>query len=619
MHPAPPPTTRPASPIQDYLEALHARFADLRSGEVASYIPELAKADPAWFGIAIATVDGKVYEVGDSRRPFTIQSISKPLVYGIALEDHGAEAVRRKVGVEPSGDAFNAISLEPHTGRPMNPMINAGAIATASLVKGESAEARLARVVGAISAYAGRALALDEAVFESERRTGHRNRAIGHMLRNYGILGDAPDPVLDLYFSQCSVLVDGRDLALIAATLANGGVHPVTGERAVAAQHVGPILSVMTTCGVYDLTGEWVYSVGMPAKSGVGGGIIAVLPGQLGIGVFSPALDERGNSVRGVEVCRALSRELALHFLQPPRSAQTTLRARYTLATKRSKRRRSAAEGKLLDEQGAGVVVFELQGDLRFATLEPVLRELDRADDALQFAVLDFKRVSHVDEAATRMLAALVASAAGRERTIVLTRVRRGEMLASFGSLLDPRHARSAVFQPGLDAGLEWCERALLARAGGRGAAPPIHNLEGHRWCAGVRPADLVYLQAYMDHRTYEAGTPIVQRGDAADRLYFLLRGEVSVVVAADAGGTQRLSTLSAGMGFGELAAVAGGVRSADVRADTAVECWILHRDALARVERERPALAVIVLRNLLLSTIETVGRLTSDVASLES
>jgi len=406
---------------------------------------------------------------------------------------------------------------------------------------------------------------------------------------------------------------------LIAATLANGGVHPVTGERAVAAQHVGPILSVMTTCGVYDLTGEWVYSVGMPAKSGVGGGIIAVLPGQLGIGVFSPALDERGNSVRGVEVCRALSRELALHFLQPPRSAQTTLRARYTLATKRSKRRRSAAEGKLLDEQGAGVVVFELQGDLRFATLEPVLRELDRADDALQFAVLDFKRVSHVDEAATRMLAALVASAAGRERTIVLTRVRRGEMLASFGSLLDPRHARSAVFQPGLDAGLEWCERALLARAGGRGAAPPIHNLEGHRWCAGVRPADLVYLQAYMDYRSYEAGSLIVQRGDPADRLYFLLRGEVSVVVAADAGGTQRLSTLSAGMGFGELAAVAGGVRSADVRADTAVECWILHRDALARVERERPALAVIVLRNLLLSTIETVGRLTSDVASLES
>ena len=156
MHPAPPPTTRPTSPIQDYLEELHARFSDLRSGQVASYIPELAKADPAWFGIAIATVDGQVYEVGASRQQFTIQSISKPLVYGIALEDRGAEAVRRKVGVEPSGDAFNAISLEPHTGRPLNPMINAGAIATASLVNGESPEARLARVLGAISAYAGR-------------------------------------------------------------------------------------------------------------------------------------------------------------------------------------------------------------------------------------------------------------------------------------------------------------------------------------------------------------------------------------------------------------------------------------------------------------------------------
>ena len=616
---SPPTTARPASPIQDYLEELHARFSELRSGQVASYIPELQKADPAWFGIAIATVDGQVYEVGASRQPFTIQSISKPLVYGIALEDQGAEAVRRKVGVEPSGDAFNAISLEPHTGRPMNPMINAGAIATASLVRGESAEARLARVIGAISAYAGRPLTCDEAVFESERRTGHRNRAIGHMLRNYEILGDAPEPVLDLYFRQCSVLVDGRDLALIAATLANGGVNPATGQRAVAAQHVGPILSVMTTCGVYDLTGEWVYSVGMPAKSGVGGGIIAVLPGQLGIGVFSPALDERGNSVRGVEVCKALSRELDLHFLQPPRTAQTTVRARYTLATKRSKRRRSAAESRLLDEQGASVAVFELQGDLRFATLEPVLREIDLAADTLRFAVLDFKRVIHVDEAATRMLAALVRSGAAHDRRIVLTRVRRGEMLASFGSVLDPRHAQSVIFQPQLDAGLEWCERTLIARDSALPAAPPIANLAEHRWCSGVGPTDLVYLQAYMDWRKYEAGTLIVQRGDAADRLYFLLHGEVSVVLAQAAGGHQRLSTLTAGMGFGELAAFAGGVRSADVRADTTVECWILHRDALARIERERPSLALIVMRNLLLSTIETVRRLTADVASLES
>jgi CRP-like cAMP-binding protein len=175
------------------------------------------------------------------------------------------------------------------------------------------------------------------------------------------------------------------------------------------------------------------------------------------------------------------------------------------------------------------------------------------------------------------------------------------------------------IFQPQLDAGLEWCERTLIARAASLRPTPPIHNLAEHRWCSGVAPTDLVYLQAYMDWRTYDAGTLIVQRGDVADRLYFLLRGEVSVVLAQAAGGHQRLSTLTAGMGFGELAVFAGGVRSADVRADTTVECWILHRVALARVERERPSLALVVMRNLLASTIETVRRLTADVASLES
>jgi glutaminase len=607
----------PASPVLDYLEELHARFRGLDRGHVADYIPELTKADPAWFDIAVATVDGQIYEVGTTRQPFTIQSISKPLVYGVALEDCGVEQVQRTVGVEPSGDAFNAISLEPGSGRPMNPMINAGAIATASLVRGADPEARTARVVDTMSAYAGRALAIDEAVFESERVTGHRNRAIGHMLRNYEILTDAPEPVLDLYFRQCSVLVDARDLALIAATLANGGVNPASGARAIAAEHVGPILSVMTTCGVYDLTGEWVYSVGMPAKSGVGGGIIAVLPGQLGIGVFSPPLDERGNSVRGVAVCKALSRELGLHFLQPPRAAQATVRARYTLATMRSKRRRPQAENRVLDQHGAGAVVFELQGDLRFATLEPVVREVDRLGDSLNVAVLDFKRVAHVDEAATRLLAGLVKDP---RRRLVLTRVRRGEMLASFGGALDPRHAERVVFLPHLDAGLEWCERALLAHGGVKvHASAAIESLAEHRWCAGLNTADLAHLQAGMEHRQYEPGTLIVQRGEAADRLYFLMRGEVSVVLTLPAGSQQRLSTLTAGMGFGELATLAGGLRTADVRADTSVECWTLGRDALARIEHERAPLALCLLHNLLLGTVETVRRLTAEVASLEA
>ena len=611
MSPTPP---RILSPVQAYLDGLHQRFAALASGQVASYIPELAKADPASFGIVVATVDGRTYEAGATRQPFTIQSISKPLAYGVALEDAGRERVQRAIGVEPSGDAFNSISLEPGTGRPMNPMINAGAIATASLVGGATPAARLVRVVGAISAFAGRALAIDEAVYESERATGHRNRAIGHMLRNYGIVQDDPEAALELYFRQCSILVDCRDLALIAATLANGGVNPATGERAVRAGFISPILSVMTTCGMYDFAGEWVYRIGMPAKSGVGGGIIAVLPGQLGIGVFSPPLDERGNSVRGVQVCEAISRDLGLHFLQPPRPSASTVRARYTLASVRSRRRRMASENRVLEEHGRRAIVVELQGDLRFATLEPVLREIVDADDELRYAVLDFKRVTHADLAATRMLASLVQCSAPRGRHIVLTRVRRGELLAEFGSELDPKCARAVSFQPQLDLGLEWCERGLLERYAAGHAVGAIAGLARHRLCIGASTADIAALEARVERRSFEAGQTILRRGDAADALYFLMRGEVSVVVDLPGGGHKRLSTLSAGMGFGEAALIAGGARSADVRADTTVECCTLGAEAFARLEQECPSLMI----RLLHGTADTAARLTAEVAALE-
>ena len=194
------PAPHPTSPVQASLDAQRTRFAGLKDGQVASSIPDLAKADPRAFGIVIATVDGQVYEAGTTRECFTIQSISKPLVYGVALEERGPKRVRQSIGVEPSGDALNSISLEPGTGRPLKTMINAGAIAFASLIHGETRETRLARVVGALSAYAGRPLSIDEAVFESERSTGHRNRAIGHVLRTYGISKDDPEPALELYF-----------------------------------------------------------------------------------------------------------------------------------------------------------------------------------------------------------------------------------------------------------------------------------------------------------------------------------------------------------------------------------------------------------------------------------
>jgi glutaminase len=221
------------SPIEAYLHDLHARYRDLNTGTVADYIPELGKADPKSFGICVATIDGHVYEVGDTQLPFTIQSISKPFVYGLALGDRGKQAVIEKISVEPTGDAFNEISLAPDTGRPLNPMINAGAIAATSLVVGHSDADRWNRILALFSTYAGRDLELNEAVYRSEADTGHRNRAISYMLRNFDIIDQDPEPSLDLYFRQCSIEVTARDLSVMAATLATGGVNPLNGDRAL--------------------------------------------------------------------------------------------------------------------------------------------------------------------------------------------------------------------------------------------------------------------------------------------------------------------------------------------------------------------------------------------------
>lgn len=306
------------SPLRAFLRELHAKYQPLCDGKLADYIPELTKANPDWFGVCVVTAGGQVFEVGDAERSFTIQSISKPFVYGLALTDYGRDDTLSKIGVEPSGDVFNSIVLEQHSKRPHNPMINAGAIAAASLVKGEGAAERLDHILDMFQRYAGHPVNVDMAVFTSERATGHRNRAIAYLMLNFGMIDARVDEALDLYFKQCAVLVTCRDLAVMAATLANQGVNPITGERAIAAEYVRDVLSVMYTCGMYDYAGEWAYRVGLPAKSGVGGGILAVVPGQAGIGVFSPLLDVHGNSVRGIRVCEELSKRFGLHVFDSP-------------------------------------------------------------------------------------------------------------------------------------------------------------------------------------------------------------------------------------------------------------------------------------------------------------
>lgn len=387
--------------VQHYLDRIRAEQIELRDGALASYIPELSTVDPESFGLSLSTSDGYVYESGDTAMEFTIQSISKPFTYALALELIGQDAVDAKIGVEPSGEAFNEISVDNVTKTPKNAMINAGAIAAVSLVPGAGADDRFDRILEFYSACAGRRLHVDMDVYGSEKATGNRNRAIAYMLASFGVLDGDPDEVLDVYFRQCSVRVTSTDLARMATTLARGGCNPMTGRRVIGAKVVRRTLSVMVTCGMYDATGDWVSAVGMPAKSGVGGGIVAVLPGQLGIGVYSPRLDARGNSVRGVEVCRNLSSQLGLHFLSVTRESSSTLRAVF--------------------EVSPGVRVYEVHGDLLFAGAEQVLRTAERDRDSYDVAVLDVTRVDDINDAARAMLTGMRANlaAAGKEAYLV--------------------------------------------------------------------------------------------------------------------------------------------------------------------------------------------------------
>ena len=387
--------------VQRYLDQIREEHAGFNDGALADYIPELARVDPAGFGLSLSSSDGYVYESGDAATEFTIQSISKPFTYALALAEIGQDAVDAKIGVEPSGEAFNEISVDDTTKTPKNPMINAGAITAVSLVPGATPDERYARIRDFYSGCAGRQLDLDPEVYASEKVTGSRNRAIAYMLQSLGVLDADPDDVLDVYFRQCSIKVTSTDLARMAATLARGGINPTTGQRVIDTSVVQRTLSVMVTCGMYDAAGDWVSAVGMPAKSGVGGGIVAVLPGQLGIGVYSPLLDTKGNSVRGVKVCRSLSHRLGLHFLIVTRESRSTIRSIYDPCER--------------------VRVYELHGDLLFAGAEQVLRTVERESGDFDVAIMEVSRIDDINDASRGMLAGMrsTLTAAGKEGYLV--------------------------------------------------------------------------------------------------------------------------------------------------------------------------------------------------------
>jgi glutaminase len=591
-----------ASPVQDYLEQLHREFAGVTDGKVATYIPELAKANPDWFGISLVTANGTAYEVGDSRHPFTIQSISKPFVYGLALEDHGRQQVIAKVGMEPTGDAFNSISLEPGTGRPRNPMINAGAIATTSLIAGKTTQGRQRRLLDMFGLYAGRELSLDNEVYRSESETGHRNRAIGHMLRNFDILTTDPIPSVDLYFQQCSVSVTAYDLGVMAATLANSGINPITGKQAIRGEYVESVLSVMGSCGMYDYAGEWIYTIGMPAKSGVAGGLIAVLPGQLGIAVFSPPLDARGNSVRGIRVCDALSRHCDLHLLNRPSPGETAIRLKFTGAELNSNRLRTPEESQALHQGGGQIQGYQLQGNLHFASTETIVHDVITNADRIGHLILDFKKVLTVNESACRLLYELLNNLAGLNRVVLFTHNNHLPLLRRYMKVkLGERFPELFRSMEENDLALEWCENrviesALTTRRDDAPATPGQYEL-----FENFTPAEITVIASLLQRRTYQQNETIINVGDEARELFFLARGGVSVFVPLESGERKRLATFTRGMTFGEMAVIDRAPRSAVIVADSEVVCDVLSIEEFERLGTTHPGIKIKLLENLCL------------------
>lgn len=586
------------SPIIDFLKSLHEELKGVHDGEVATYIPELAKADPDWFGICLVTASGQVYEVGDTDIPFTIQSISKPFVYGLALEDNGLGDVLAKVGVEPTGDAFNSISLEPGTGRPLNPMINAGAIATAGLIPGTVLTSRARRILQGFPAFAGRELTIDETVYQSESETGHRNRAIGHMLRNFDILTSHPDPTVELYFQQCSVSVTCRDLGIMAATLANRGANPVTGKQAIRGEYVANMLSVMSSCGMYDWAGEWIYKVGMPAKSVVAGGIIAVLPGQLGIGVFSPRLDSHGNSVRGIRVCEALSQRLDLHLFNRRGTRDGAVRLVFDGSRVNSHRVRSIEESALLKQHGRRIVAVQMQGNLVFATTETAVHEVLERSEEIDYLVLDFGHVLTINDTAGRLLYELTMGLVKEGKTVLFTHPDRVPLLGRvFRTKLGAEAADVFRTFEENDPALEYCEDRLLESLGAPHGQEEQAGLAEFELLDGFTEAEVGIMTGYLSVQTAGAGEVIIEVA-GADELFLLEKGRVSVFIGVE-GSRRRLATFSPGMVFGEMALIDRSPRSATIVADTAIRCQVLTRESYDRLGSEHPAIKIKLLENL--------------------
>jgi glutaminase len=578
-------------PLLRFLTACHGDFSAETGGAVADYIPELGKADPDHFGISLATLDGHVYEVGDTKIPFTIQSVSKPFVFALALDTLGAKEVESVIGVEPSGDPFNSIRLNAEN-HPFNPMVNAGAIACSGLIHQAKGEAAFEYIREALGRFAGRELGVDEAVFASESATGDRNRAIGYLLRNSAVITDDVGKVLEVYFRQCSVLVTARDIAVMAATLANRGFNPVTREQVLTPYAISRALSVMTSSGMYDYAGEWIYRVGIPAKSGVGGGILAALPARLGLGSYSPRLDSHGNSVRGIKVCETLSSHYDLHMLNRSDDARNSIIADYNIGKSPSRRSRRPHEQRILAAHHQDVRVIELVGTLTFSSVDYISRRL-AARPRPQFVIFDLRRVAAMTRAGARLIAEELRELATFDVTVILSGVKRA---SAEWKLIQERTEGISNLRDFylLDAAIEWTEDQVVFRHGGAIDFHETTELAEQPLLAGLSATEIEALAALGTTRISRSGEKIVAAGDPATSLFFLVSGAVHVTLPDGI----RLATLTAGMAFGEMALLETH-RSADVFADVSATALEVPLRDFERFRAQQPRIGERIMRNL--------------------
>ena len=588
-------------PLDIFLKNIYSNVLLNKSGKTADYIPELSRVNPNQFGIALASSDGYIHEIGDSLQEFTIQSISKAFAYSLALELVGEKEVNKIIGVEPSGEAFNSIRLQ-NDNRPFNPMINAGAIACTALICSVEKSKAFKKIQKIMSDFAGRNLSLDEKVFQSENATGDRNRAIAWLLKNNKIIKTNVEQSLVTYFKQCSLLVSARDLATMGATLACNGINPVTKKRVISVENALKTMSIMVSSGMYDYSGEWVYRVGFPAKSGVGGGIIAALPSQFGLGTFSPPLDRQGNSVRGIEVCKRISSYYNLHILEIEGNIKDSIVASYNLQNIRSSTERKEKNIKILEKFGAKAHVYELAGSINFMAVDYIVRRLQELDKK-EFIILSMRKVSQLSSGADKLLDAFIQTLNSLSTKIIFSDIEFNSQTWNkiFGSLGNMEDNKTRLFENNNEA-IRWVEDFLIQKYSTDEKVNINENLKEQFLFKALSNSDLDFLKERMIEKKFKKNVKIISKGDEADGIYFLLSGKVDIAINLQ----KSLTTLNAGTCFGEFALIEPkSKRYANVITLTECTCFYLPLKILDSIQQSRKKIIETLLKNLALLLIK--------------